>query len=228
MTEATRGRIFEPFFTTKDGGKGTGLGLSVAYGIVKNHRGFIDVESVLGTGTTFSLYLPVAREAAGHTEELDQDEAPGGTETILVIEDDEVLLRLVGVLLTENGYKVLAARDGSEAVDTYREHCTEVALVFADMGLPILDGWEAFSRIKELNPDAKVIFTSGYLDSSAKSELLKSGARDFIQKPYEPERLLGRFRQVLDQDGMSNSESIHPARGGLGFLRQARSSARRG
>jgi two-component system cell cycle sensor histidine kinase/response regulator CckA len=228
MTEATRGRIFEPFFTTKEGGNGTGLGLSVAYGIVKNHRGFIDVESVLGTGTTFSLYLPVAQDAAGHIEELDQDEAPGGTETILVIEDDEVLLRLVGVLLTEKGYKVLTARDGSEAVDTYREHCTEVALVFADMGLPILDGWEAFSRIKELNPDAKVIFTSGYLDSSAKSELLRSGARDFIQKPYEPERLLGRFRQVLDQDGMSNSESIHPARGGLGFLRQARSSARRG
>ncbi|MGA9364954.1 MAG: PAS domain S-box protein [Bacteroidota bacterium] len=227
MNEATRCRIFEPFFTTKEGGNGTGLGLSVAYGIMKNHRGFIDVESEPGIGTTFNLYLPVAQDAPGHFEELDQDEAPGGTETILVIEDDEVLLGLIGVLLKEKGYKVLVARDGSEAIDIYREHCHEVALVFADMGLPILGGWEAFSRIKELNPQVKVIFTSGYLDSSAKSELLKGGARDFIQKPFEPERLLGRFRQVLDQDGVSNLESIREARGGLDFLKQARPSVRR-
>jgi two-component system cell cycle sensor histidine kinase/response regulator CckA len=227
MTEATRGRIFEPFFTTKEGGNGTGLGLSVAYGIVKNHRGFIDVESVPGTGSTFSLYLPVARDAADHAEELDQDEAPGGTETILVIEDDEVLLRLVGAFLKEKGYKVLTARDGGEAIDIYREHSHEIALVFVDMGLPVLGGWEAFSKIRELNPEVNIIFTSGYLDSSAKSELLKSGAKDFIQKPFEPERLLVRFRQVLDQDGVSNSESIRPARGKLGFFTQTLSPARK-
>jgi len=226
MNEATRGRIFEPFFTTKEGGNGTGLGLSVAYGIVKNHRGFIDVESEPGSGAAFNVYLPVAQGKPGQTEEVDQDEAPGGEETILVVEDDEVLLSLIGSILKEKGYRVLTARDGSTAVDMYREHCNEVALLFVDIGLPILSGLEAFLKIKEINARAKAIFTSGYLDLSAKSELLKRGARDFIQKPYEPEYVLRRFRQVLDEDRRSSPKFSGKVYAGLAFPNRARSSLR--
>ena len=198
MDEATRIRIFEPFFTTKERGKGTGLGLAVVYGIVKNHNGFIDVDSGVGKGAAFGLYLPVVQKSPGAAEKEAQEEIKGGTETILLVEDEEVLLNLVKSLLEEKGYQVLAARDGGEAVDTYKHRQNEIALVFADMGLPILGGWEAFLKMKELNPKVKMIFASGYLDPSAKSELLKKGAKDFLQKPYEPERVLRRIRQVLD------------------------------
>jgi len=198
MDDETRIRIFEPFFTTKERGKGTGLGLAVVYGIVKNHNGFIEVESTRGKGTSFSLYLPVVQKTVSVTDKESNEEIPGGTETILLVEDEEVLARLVSAFLEEKGYRVLLSRDGAEAIEMYQRHCHEIDLVFADMGLPILGGWEAFHKMKETNPDVKVIFASGYLDPSAKSELLKKGAKDFIQKPFEPEKVLRRIRQVLD------------------------------
>jgi len=199
MDETTRIRIFEPFFTTKELGKGTGLGLAVVYGIVKNHNGFIDVESEPGRSTTFTLYLPVTQRAYHLAEKEELDEISGGTETLLVVEDEESLLRLVKGLLQEKGYQVFTARDGLEAVETYNKHRDEIALVFADMGLPILGGWEAFLKMKELNPSVKVVFGSGYLDPNAKSELLKLGAKDFLQKPYTPDTILRRIREVLER-----------------------------
>lgn len=199
MDETTRRRIFEPFFTTKAGGSGTGLGLAVVYGIVKDHKGSIDVESTLGKGTTFYLHLPVAQQTPRTIEALEEEEVPGGTETLLVVEDEETLLKLLKGFIEEKGYRVLTARDGSELIDVYNQHRNEIALVFTDMGLPIQGGWEAFLKIKELDPRAKVILASGYLDANAKSELLKQGAKDFIQKPYEPNEILWKIRQVLDQ-----------------------------
>lgn len=198
MEEETKFRIFEPFFTTKELGKGTGLGLAVVYGIVKNHNGHIEVESTVGQGTTFSLYLPTSQNVAGTAHSELEDDVPGGTETILVAEDEDTLSRLLKAILEEKGYQVLLARDGAEAIDTYRIHQDEIALVIADMGLPILGGLEAFMKMKEINPKVKAIIVSGYLDPSSKSELLKLGAKDFIQKPFDPERVLRRVRQVLD------------------------------
>jgi two-component system cell cycle sensor histidine kinase/response regulator CckA len=199
MDETTRIRIFEPFFTTKELGKGTGLGLAVVYGIVKNHNGFIDVESEIGKSTTFTLYLPVAQRTHHLVEKEEEEGIPGGSETVLVVEDEDSLLRLVKGLLQEKGYQVFTARDGVEAVETYVQHREEIALVFADMGLPILGGWEAFLKMKELNPNVKVVFGSGYLDPNAKSELLKLGAKDFLQKPYTPDTILRRIREVLER-----------------------------
>lgn len=198
MDDETRIRIFEPFFTTKTREKGTGLGLAVVYGIVKNHNGHIEVESTVNQGTTFGLYLPVAQKVTGDAHKEVDEDVPGGTETILVAEDEDTLSRLLKAFLEEKGYQVLLARDGAEAIDTYKKHQDEIALVIADMGLPILGGLEAFMKMKEINPRVKVIIVSGYLDPSAKSELLKMGAKDFIQKPFEPERVLRRIRQVLD------------------------------
>jgi PAS domain S-box-containing protein len=199
MDDTTRIRLFEPFFTTKELGKGTGLGLAVVYGIVKNHNGFIEVESELGKLTTFTLYLPVAQRTHTLIEKEEQEEIPGGSETLLVVEDEDSLLRLVKGLLQEKGYQVFTARDGVEAVETYLLHRNEIALVFADMGLPILGGWDAFLKMKELNPNVKVVFGSGYLDPNAKSELLKLGAKDFLQKPYTPDTILRRIREVLER-----------------------------
>jgi len=193
-------RIFEPFFTTKEVGKGVGLGLAVVYGIVQTHQGFIDVESEVGRGTTFRLYFPVSKrgleaERRGVTEGV---EVPGGTETILVVEDEELLLELVQSLLESKGYKVLKAKDGVEAVKQYAEHKEEIAVVLIDMGLPKLGGHEVFLHLQALNPGVKVILASGFIDPSLSSEMYKAGAKHFIQKPYSPDEVLRTVRQVID------------------------------
>lgn len=201
MDEATRSRIFEPFFTTKKLGRGTGLGLAVMYGVVKSHRGFIDVESEVGRGTTFNLYFPIQPRGieSFETQKKEYGEVAGGTETLLVVEDEEMLLELEKTLFGGKGYRVLTARDGVEAIEVYSNHKDEIALVLTDMGLPKLGGWEAFQKMKEINPQVKVILASGYLDPNLKSEMLKAGAIDFVQKPYVPHELLRRIREMIDK-----------------------------
>jgi PAS domain S-box-containing protein len=200
MDEATRSRIFEPFFTTKERGKGTGLGLSVVYGVVDSHNGFIDVESEVGHGTTFNLYFPVSplRVEPSLAQQQEPKETVGAGETILVVEDEELLLDSVTQVLEGKGYRVLAARDGTEGLELYRRHRDDVAVVLMDMGLPKLGGWEVFQKMKAVNPRVKVVLASGYLDPYIKSEMLKAGAKDFIQKPYVPEQILSRVRRVID------------------------------
>ena len=202
MDEATRLRVFEPFFTTKGQGRGTGLGLAVVYGIVNNHHGFIDVESKVGKGTTFHLYFPIQMRTfeAMNQGKVDVEEIPGGTETILLVEDEQVLLSLVKELLEGHGYKVLTAYDGAEAVDTYERLAREIDLVLTDIGLPKLSGWDACRRILSMNPKAKVIVASGYIDPNVKSDLKDSMAKEFIHKPYLPEDVLKRVRSVLDSE----------------------------
>ncbi len=203
MDESTRQRIFEPFFTTKAPGKGTGLGLAVVFGIIENHNGFIDVLSAPGEGTSFTVYLPIPEHAPEVSQRARKgvEEIPGGTETILVIEDEEVLRNLAKVILVLKGYTVLIAEDGMQGVEMYQSHQEEIAVVLSDIGLPTLSGQDVFRRIREINPEAKVIMASGFIDPETKSEMYKAGLRHFIQKPYLHDEVLQKIREVIDTNG---------------------------
>lgn len=200
MSKETQTRIFEPFFTTKEFGEGSGLGLAVVYGVVKSHQAFIDVDSQVGKGTSMRIYFPASFSAPAQV--ADRKEAyvskSSGEETVLLVEDEPMILDLLKEVLEGGGYKVMVAQNGEEAVDVYSNAKDRIAVVLSDMGLPKLGGWEAFQQMKQLNPRVKAILASGYLDPRLKSEMIKAGARDFIQKPYVPEQILQRIREVID------------------------------
>jgi signal transduction histidine kinase/ActR/RegA family two-component response regulator len=201
MDDATRLRVFDPFFTTKPMGQGTGMGLSVVYGVVQAHQGFIDLESRLGHGTTFRLYFPaptISERVVESQQSIESFEI-GGKETILLVEDEEFLLDLVRIMLESKGYTVHSAKDGIEAIEQYMMHKEDISLVFTDLGLPGLTGIDQFKRLKEINPNIKVIFASGFFDPDIKSELLIAGATGFIQKPYTTDDVLRKLREVLDK-----------------------------
>jgi CheY-like chemotaxis protein len=192
-------RIFEPFFTTKDIGKGTGLGLSMVYGVVKQHGGMIRVRSAAGQGATFEIDLPTADVASQAAEPTSLHSAFGGTETILVAEDDPLVRAAVVRVLTEAGYAVLSASDGEEAVRVFAEHSTAIALVLLDMIMPIMGGREAHRQIAEINPDTPVVYCTGY-DSGLESLDAAEVARLWVlTKPVAPETLLNTLREVLDK-----------------------------
>jgi two-component system cell cycle sensor histidine kinase/response regulator CckA len=209
MDAETKERIFEPFFTTKGIGKGTGLGLSMVYGIVKQHGGLIEVESELGRGTSFHIYLPVDERAV---EEEAQEVLPplrGGTETILVAEDEEALRALTRIILEELGYTVLLAKDGAEAVEVYEANREKVALLLFDIVMPRMGGREAYERISSLDGPVPVIFMTGYSAEIVQYEFVKqnmfieeAGAA-LMQKPYTIETLGRTVREMLD--GMRKS-----------------------
>jgi len=200
MDEATKARAFEPFFTTKDPGKGTGLGLATVFGIVRAHEGHIDVESAPGEGTTFRLYFPLQTGTPG-------GEAPAfaaggglarGSESILLIEDEDDMRELMAETLSEYGYRVLSAGDGKEGVRLYAENRETIDLVVTDMGLPNMDGALVLESIRDINPEARVIIASGYVEPSMKVRLSGAGAADYIPKPYTPHVLFATIRRVLD------------------------------
>ncbi len=201
MTEEIRKRIFEPFFTTKGIGKGTGLGLSVVFGVVQTHKGFIDVESELGKGTTFRLYLPASQaiESVIEKEEETLEEIPGGTETLLVVEDEETLLLFLQTALVDKGYKVLSAKDGLTALRIYQERKNDISLVLTDLGLPSMTGLEVCQHIKAIDPHEHMILATGFLDPDMKSEFLKAGIQHFLYKPYDFKKVLKVVREVLDE-----------------------------
>ena len=198
-------KIFDPFFSTKEKGQGTGLGLSMVFGIIKNHDGYIDVISKPAQGTSFVIYLPAAmaseekgRDTAGVKDMKEAEEAPGGTETILLIEDEDVVRDLGKVLLEQKGYKVLQAEDGEEGISVFKTNCDKIDLVLLDMIMPNKNGPEVYYEVRKIKPDVKVIIVSGFsLDHQAR-QLLNDGARTFIQKPYRPNKLLSVIRKVLD------------------------------
>jgi two-component system, cell cycle sensor histidine kinase and response regulator CckA len=200
MNDETLARIFEPFFTTKEQGKGTGLGLAMVYGIIQNHDGFIDVESSLAKGTTFTLYLPVSSDPDMGIEALLTVEKLSlkGKETILVVEDESMLTEYLKQILEGDGYTVLTADDGNRAVEIYRANKNEIALVFSDMGLPGMNGWDAIKIMRQINPSLKVIFATGYLDPDLRNEISRAGVQEFMQKPYNPEEIQIKIREVLD------------------------------
>ncbi len=199
MSEQTKQRIFDPFFTTKPKGKGTGLGLSVVYGIVKNHKGFVEVESNPGEGTSFHIYLPaVAYRPELHKKVADQP-PQSGSETILVVEDEPALQLLLSELLRMNGYAVLAAADGEQAFEMFKAHQGEIGAVIADLGLPRMSGEDLLKQITSLAVTTRVIIASGYLEPNQKSRLHMAGARAFVQKPYKGTNILRTLRSVLDE-----------------------------
>ncbi len=199
IDDSTKGRIFEPFFTTKEIGRGTGLGLSVVFGVVQEHQGFVDVDSEVGRGSTFHVYLPLPLGSvltAEREEESQRD--PGGSETVLVVEDEELMLQLVATVLRDKGYKVLEAKDGEEALLIHAENKGKIDVVLSDYGLPRLDGWQACRRMREKDPHLIVFLASGYLDPQVKSEISDGGVSGFIGKPYSPNEILRRLRAALD------------------------------
>jgi signal transduction histidine kinase/ActR/RegA family two-component response regulator len=200
MDEATRYRVFDPFFTTKEQGKGTGLGLAVVYGVVQSHHGFIDVESEVGRGTTFMLYFPIplTSEQMIDVPLAIESFSTGGTETILLVEDEVALIEMVHLFLESKGYTVYTAQDGYDAIKVYKQHKQEISLVLTDVGLPGMTGMDEFKKLREITPNVNVIFASGFFDPDIKSELYLAGAKGFIQKPYSPDEVLQRIREVLD------------------------------
>jgi len=196
MSASTQEKIFEPFFTTKEPGKGTGLGLATSYGIVKQLGGHIFVESVLGRGTTFEIYLPLTTEAVVSALSGDGAAATRGTETILVAEDEEAVRKLVTGLLRSHGYRVLEAVDGQDAIDKFRAHSAEIDLVLTDVVMPKRSGRDVYDTVRAFRQDTEVVFTSGY----APEEIgLPEGGPQTIVKPVGPTELLATIRRVLDR-----------------------------
>lgn len=200
MDDRVKQRVFEPFFTTKEQGKGTGLGLSLVYSLVANHNGFIGVESEAGKGSTFSIYIPIQEQRI----EIDKirkqavQDVSGGTETILLIEDEYLLRELVADILTSQGYTVLPAQNGEEGVEIFLSRQKEIDLVVSDLGLPKLGGEEVCKRIRAINPQAEIIIVTGFLDPVIKSELCKLGVKYFIQKPYASNEVLRTIRKAIE------------------------------
>jgi len=199
MDEATRQRIFDPFFTTKEIGRGTGLGLATVYGIIKNHEGFINVYSEKGEGTTFNIYLPASEKEVIEKKELAKDVLKG-TETVLLVDDENVITDVGQILLEKLGYKTLIARSGKETVKIYKKNKDKIDVVILDMIMPDMGGGETYNRLKEINPDIKVLLSSGYSLNDQATEILEQGCNGFIHKPYRSRELSQKIREILDKD----------------------------
>jgi two-component system cell cycle sensor histidine kinase/response regulator CckA len=196
MDNETQERIFDPFFTTKERGRGTGLGLASVYGIIKAHGGYINVESGKEHGTTFSIYLPASEKKAQRTVKT-VERCIKGTATVLMIDDEDALREVGQELLTVMGYRVLVARDGKEAIEVYRKNWHTIDLVLLDMIMPNMGGGEAYDCMREINPDIKVLLSSGYSVDGEASEILKRGCRGFIQKPFKMSELSRKIEEIL-------------------------------
>ena len=199
MDDETKQRIFEPFFTTQPPGRGTGLGLASVFGIVKNHRGLIEVESELGNGSTFRIYLPACAEKPRetHPEPLT---VKSGKETILLVDDEDYVLEVGRLMLKGLGYRIYTANCGQAALDVYEKHQVEIDLIILDLIMPDSDGATIFKRLRRMNQRVKVLLASGY-DAAGKVELLmESGCLGFIQKPFNLKRLADIVREALDSE----------------------------
>jgi len=189
-------KIFDPFFTTKDVDKGTGLGLASAYGIIKNHNGIINAYSEKGVGSTFNIYLPVTDNKI--TNDIKPpDDIKKGTETILFIDDEQRIRDAGKEMLEILGYKVLLVASGKEAIKTYRKKSKMIDLVILDMILPEMDGSEIYDRLKNINPNVKVILSSGFTQNGQAAEILKKGCNDFIQKPFTLKQISQKISEIL-------------------------------
>lgn len=199
MDEKTRQKIFEPFFTTKEVGKGTGLGLSIAYGIVKQHGGNIDVYSEQDVGTTFKIYLPLVKAGAEEEKPAETVAPVRGTERVLLAEDDTDVRKLIKEALLKNGYTVMEAVDGDEAVRVFMENRDEIDILVFDIIMPHMKGTEAYEKILKMRPEIKVIFMSGYTEEIIYRKGILEKGLSFVSKPVSPQEILTRIREVLDR-----------------------------
>jgi two-component system, cell cycle sensor histidine kinase and response regulator CckA len=207
MSKETLARVFEPFFTTKEVGKGTGLGLATVYGVIKQSGGFIWVESVPGSGTAFEIYLPQVSDAAITAEpEAKPSAGAGGSETILVVEDEDGVRALACLFLRAGGYMVLEAKDGVEALAVAARHTGTIHLILSDVVMPRMGGAVLLERLKSVRPGAKGVLMSGYSEYSAGPPSAGMEAL-MIEKPFSKNSLLGKVREVLVGDA-ATSEGV--------------------
>ncbi|HUT72784.1 MAG TPA: response regulator [Desulfatiglandales bacterium] len=198
MDETTQKRIFDPFFSTKRMGRGTGLGLASAYGIIKHHGGYINVLSEKGEGTTFTIHLPATEERV--TEEKQPSERLiRGEETILLVDDEVMILEVGKQMLEKMGYNVLTANSGKSALNIYQKKKNDISLVLLDIIMPELGGGETYDKMKKLNPNIRVLLSSGYSIDGEATEILKRGCNGFIQKPFTVSSLSLKLREILDK-----------------------------
>lgn len=199
IDERTREKIFEPFFTTREVGKGTGLGLSIAYAIIGHHNGYVNVSSEIGKGTTFEIYLPILESYVQELIPADIIVPAGGTETILLAEDNKEVRELTKNLLQKFGYEVLEAVDGEDAIKRFKEDKDKICLLVFDLIMPKKNGKEAYEEIKNMRSDIKVLFTSGYTGDIIRKKGLHDAEFNFIPKPIAPKEFLRKVREVLDR-----------------------------
>ena len=196
MDEKTRQRIFDPFFTTKAMGRGTGLGLASAYSIIKNHGGIINVTSKKGKGSTFDIYLPASEKQVIETERL-SEEIVMGRETVLLVDDEEMVIQVGKQMLEKLGYKVLIAKSGKKAIDVYNKKKNKIDMVILDLIMPDMGGGETYSKLKEINPDIKVLLSSGYSIDGSPKEIMDQGCNGFVQKPFNMNDLSKNLKEIL-------------------------------
>ncbi|MCJ7772764.1 MAG: PAS domain S-box protein, partial [Desulfobacterales bacterium] len=198
MNEETKKKIFDPFFTTKAKQRGTGMGLSSAYGIIKNHNGFINVYSEPGQGSTFYIYLPASEKKVIAIKEP-SEELVNGTGTVLLVDDEDMILSVGEKILNMLGYDVMTASSGQEAIDTYRENRDKINLVILDMIMPKMSGSETYDSLKEINPDVTVLLSSGYSLNGKAKDILNKGCAGFIQKPFTMKQLSQKIGGILNK-----------------------------
>lgn len=197
IDKSTMERIFDPFFTTKEMGRGTGLGLASVYGIVKAHGGYIDVESKENQGMTFEIYLPATTKRVSKTKK-DSEKLIKQTGTILFVDDEAYIRKICMSILEKIGYRVLSAKNGQEAIELYRNNKDEIDIVLLDMIMPNMSGGEAYDHLKEINPEVKVLLSSGYSIDGEATEILNRGCDEFVQKPFNIEKLSAKISKVLN------------------------------
>jgi len=201
MDQKTLARIFEPFFTTKEMGKGTGLGLSTVYGIVKQSGGNIWVYSEIDRGTTFKIYLPRVDDGVEeYRRNIEDAQVTRGTETILLVEDEEMLRKLARQTLKGHGYEIVEASNGSEAIAQSAQHEGAIHLLLTDVIMPGMNGRELATRVLQTRPSLSVLFMSGYTDDAIVHQGVLDESANFIQKPFMPDGLARRVRELLDRE----------------------------
>ncbi len=206
MDEETQRRIFEPFFTTKEIGEGTGLGLASVYGIVKQHGGWINVYSEAGKGTTFKIYFPVTKQESIKKPSKRAEEITGGSETILLVDDEQLIREFAQTILEQYGYNILLANDGKESIDIYLKERDRIDLIILDLSMPQMSGREVLEQLMSMSPEVKVIISSGYAEDSIKESLIQLGAVGYLSKPYQTVDMIRAVREALDTNDDNPTE----------------------